>query len=106
MNEREIKHHFDVIDEMEEKENLQSAQSDHTVTNYFKIRTFKLRFGGRVILKIPPFTLVAFLLWIICYLFPVADTLLITAKYFALSLAIIEMVLYLVSGQYRDDDDD
>ncbi len=103
MNDRKIRHHFDMLDEMEEKENL---QSDQTATNYIKIRTFKLRIGGRVILKIPPFTLVAFLLWIICYLFPVADTLLITAKYFALSLAIIEMVLYLVSGQYRDDDDD
>ena len=103
MNDRKIRHHFDMLDEMEEKENL---QSDHTVTNYIKIRTFKLRFGGRVILKIPPLTLIAFLLWIICYLFPVADTLLITAKYFALSLAIIEMVLYLVSGAYRDEDDD
>lgn len=103
MNNRNIKHHFDMLDEMEEKENL---QSDHTVTNYIKIRTFKLRFGGRVILKIPPLTLIAFLLWIICYLFPGADTLLITAKYFVLSLATIEMVLYLVSGQYRDDDDD
>ena len=103
MNDRKIRHHFDMLDEMEEKENL---QSDHTVTNYIKIRTFKLRFGGRVILKIPPFTLIAFLLWIICYLFPGADTLLITAKYFALSLAIIEMVLYLVSGAYRDEDDD
>ena len=103
MNDRKIRHHFDMLDEMEEKENL---QSDHTVTNYIKIRTFKLRFGGRVILKIPPLTLIAFLLWIICYLFPGADTLLITAKYFVLSLAIIEMVLYLVSGQYRDDDDD
>ena len=101
MNEREIKHHFDVMDEMEEKENL---QSDQTATNYIKIRTFKLRIGGRVILKIPPFTLIAFLLWIICYLFPVADTLLITAKYFALSLAIIEMVLYLLSGDFHDDD--
>ena len=103
MNNGNIKHHFDMLDEMEEKENL---QSDHTVTNYIKIRTFKLRFGGRVILKIPPLTLIAFLLWIICYLFPGADTLLITAKYFVLSLATIEMVLYLVSGQYRDDDDD
>ena len=103
MNDRKIRHHFDMLDEMEEKENL---QSDHTVTNYIKIRTFKLRFGGRVILKIPPLTLIAFLLWIICYLFPGADTLLITAKYFALSLAIIEMVIYLISGQYRDDDDD
>ena len=103
MNDRKIRHHFDMLDEMEEKENL---QSDHTVTNYIKIRTFKLRFGGRVILKIPPLTLIAFLLWIICYLFPGADTLLITAKYFVLSLAIIEMVLYLISGQYRDDDDD
>ena len=103
MNDRKIRHHFDMLDEMEEKENL---QSDHTVTNYIKIRTFKLRIGGRVILKIPPFTLIAFLLWIICYLFPGADTLLITAKYFVLSLAIIEMVLYLVSGAYRDEDDD
>lgn len=101
MNDRKIRHHFDMLDEMEEKENL---QSDHTVTNYIKIRTFKLRFGGRVILKIPPLTLIAFLLWIICYLFPVADTLLITAKYFALSLAIIEMVLYLLSGDFHDDD--
>ena len=106
MNNRNIRHHFDMLDEMEEKENLQSAQSDHTVTNYFKIRTFQLRVGGRVILKIPPFTLIAILLWIICYLFPGADTLLITAKYFVLSLAIIEMVLYLVSGAYRDEDDD
>ena len=103
MNDRKIRHHFDMLDEMEEKENL---QSDHTVTNYIIIRTFKLRFGGRVILKIPPLTLIAFLLWIICYLFPGADTLLITAKYFVLSLATIEMVLYLVSGQYRDEDDD
>lgn len=103
MNDRKIRHHFDMLDEMEEKENL---QSDHTVTNYIKIRTFKLRFGGRVILKIPPLTLIAFLLWIICYLFPGADTLLITAKYFVLSLATIEMVLYLVSGAYRDEDDD
>ena len=103
MNNRNIKHHFDMLDEMEEKENL---QSDQTATNYIKIRTFKLRIGGRVILKIPPFTQIAFLLWIICYLFPGADTLLITAKYFVLSLAIIEMVLYLVSGAYRDEDDD
>lgn len=103
MNNRNIKHHFDMLDEMEEKENL---QSDQTATNYIKIRTFKLRICGRVILKIPPFTLIAFLLWIICYLFPGADTLLITAKYFVLSLAIIEMVLYLVSGAYRDEDDD
>ena len=103
MNNRNIKHHFDMLDEMEEKENL---QSDQTATNYIKIRTFKLRIGGRVILKIPPFTLIAFLLWIICYLFPGADTLLITAKYFVLSLATIEMVLYLVSGAYRDEDDD
>ena len=103
MNNGNIKHHFDMLDEMEEKENL---QSDQTTTNYIKIRTFKLRIGGRVILIIPPFTLIAFLLWIICYLFPGADTLLITAKYFALSLAIIEMVLYLVSGAYRDEDDD
>ena len=103
MNDRKIRHHFDMLDEMEEKENL---QSDQTATNYIKIRTFKLRFGGRVILKIPPLTLIAFLLWIICYLFPGADTLLITAKYFVLSLATIEMVLYLVSGAYRDEDDD
>ena len=103
MNDRKIRHHFDMLDEMEEKENL---QSDQTATNYIKIRTFKLRIGGRVILKIPPLTLIAFLLWIICYLFPGADTLLITAKYFVLSLAIIEMVFYLISGQYRDDDDD
>ena len=102
MNEREIKHHFDVIDEMEEKENLQSG---NTLINYPRIRTFKLRIGGRVILSIPPFCLAALLLWTVCYLFPSAPFFIVTAKYFALSLAMIEMVLYLLSGDFHDDSD-
>ena len=103
MNNRKIRHHFDMLDEMEEKENLRSKP---TLINYPRIRTFKLRINGRVILSIPPFCLAALLLWTVCYLFPSAPFFLVTAKFFVLSLAIIEMVLYLVSGAYRDEDDD
>ena len=45
MNNGNIKHHFDMLDEMEEKENLQSKP---TLINYPRIRTFKLRINGRV----------------------------------------------------------
>ena len=101
MNEREIKHHFDVMDEMEEKENLQSK---HTLISYPRMKAFRLRIGGRVVLSIPPFCLAALLLWIVCYLFPTAPFILVTAKYFALVMAVIEIILYLLSGDYHDDD--
>ena len=101
MSAREIKHHFDVMDEMEEKENLQSKP---TIINYPRIRAFKLRINGRVILSIPPLCLAALLMWTICYLFPAAPFILVTAKYFALVMAVIEIILYLLSGDYHDDD--
>ena len=102
MKDREIKHHFDMMDEMEEKENLQSK---HTLISYPKMKAFRLRFRGRVILTIPPFCLAALLLWTVCDLVPSAPVFLAGAKYFALSLALIEILFYLLSGDYHDDDD-
>ena len=101
MSAREIKHHFDVIDEMEEKENLQSS---NTLINYPRIRAFKLRINGRVILSIPPLCMAALLMWTVCYLYPAAEAVLAIPKYFALSLAMIEIILYLLSGDFHDDD--
>ena len=96
MRAREIKHHFDQIDELEAKENL---QSEKTLLSYPRMKVFKLRLNDKVTIGFTMFFVLAVVLHVICWIIPAADVFLIQAKTFALVLGLIEMIIYYAFGR-------
>lgn len=96
MSAREIKHHFDQIDELEAKENLQSGK---TLFSYPRMKAVKIRLNNKVTIGFTPFFLLGVVLYVICWVFPAAELFLNRAKVLALVLGVIEMIIFYAFGR-------
>ena len=96
MSAREIKHHFDQIDELEAKENL---QSEYTVISYPQMKVVRLRLTNKVTIAFTPLFLLAAALFTICWIIPDAVPILDRARYLALALGVIEMIIFYAFGR-------
>ena len=96
MSAREVKNHFAQIDELEAKENL---QSEYTVISYPQMKAVRLRLTNKVTIAFAPLFLLAAALFTICWIIPDAVPILDRARYLALALGVIEMIICYAFGR-------